>query len=574
MGLFFLVFLGVRVFIAILLKKVSPYGVKGVIESGVMYFLNKISIKNKILLIPVLGTVGFSLYLYVAISANLESREGIDRVKNENLPILQISGQAIKQIDQIKEALSYAASSADEDALEQTRISAQSVRDNFANIISIAQDEAGDVRDFEKNFNDYFSIAYQLSQDFVNDDVDYSALGSRSEEMKKYLAVIDDGLNSYAAKKQQELDAAFELVILSADRTTRLGVILGLATIGILFLVSMPIALSIKNTILTVNRSLEDIAEGHGDLTIELRTSAQDEIGDLVYWFNSFIGKLSELIREIIGFSQPIVNLSNDVNDLIRIKIEALNKQKDSAESAKNAVGKMDDSVQSIASSAAEAADAASRANEAMVTGDQQVQKTVKHIQDLATAITSSTQDVHRLKDDASKVGVVIDVIRSIAEQTNLLALNAAIEAARAGEQGRGFAVVADEVRNLAMRTQESTEEINAIVSDLQGDAERAVKSMHESTRQVEKSVNYAEKTGEGLKLVTETVAIISSMNDNIATATEEQQIVSVHIVNHMNEIQEKTEESIVSTEKLNNVSNELRKLVTSMDDITQRFKV
>jgi len=539
-----------------------------------MYFLNKISIKNKILLIPVLGTVGFSLYLYVAISANLESREGIDRVKNENLPILQISGQAIKQIDQIKEALSYAASSADEDALEQTRISAQSVRDNFANIISIAQDEAGDVRDFEKNFNDYFSIAYQLSQDFVNDDVDYSALGSRSEEMKKYLAVIDDGLNSYAAKKQQELDAAFELVILSADRTTRLGVILGLATIGILFLVSMPIALSIKNTILTVNRSLEDIAEGHGDLTIELRTSAQDEIGDLVYWFNSFIGKLSELIREIIGFSQPIVNLSNDVNDLIRIKIEALNKQKDSAESAKNAVGKMDDSVQSIASSAAEAADAASRANEAMVTGDQQVQKTVKHIQDLATAITSSTQDVHRLKDDASKVGVVIDVIRSIAEQTNLLALNAAIEAARAGEQGRGFAVVADEVRNLAMRTQESTEEINAIVSDLQGDAERAVKSMHESTRQVEKSVNYAEKTGEGLKLVTETVAIISSMNDNIATATEEQQIVSVHIVNHMNEIQEKTEESIVSTEKLNNVSNELRKLVTSMDDITQRFKV
>ena len=539
-----------------------------------MYFLNKISIKNKILLIPVLGTVGFSLYLYVAISANLESREGIDRVKNENLPILQISGQAIKQIDQIKEALSYAASSADEDALEQTRISAQSVRDNFANIISIAQDEAGDVRDFERNFNDYFSIAYQLSQDFVNDDVDYSALGSRSEEMKKYLAVIDDGLNSYAAKKQQELDAAFELVILSADRTTRLGVILGLATIGILFLVSMPIALSIKNTILTVNRSLEDIAEGHGDLTIELRTSAQDEIGDLVYWFNSFIGKLSELIREIIGFSQPIVNLSNDVNDLIRIKIEALNKQKDSAESAKNAVGQMDDSVQSIASSAAEAADAASRANEAMVTGDQQVQKTVKHIQDLATAITSSTQDVHRLKDDASKVGVVIDVIRSIAEQTNLLALNAAIEAARAGEQGRGFAVVADEVRNLAMRTQESTEEINAIVSDLQGDAERAVKSMHESTRQVEKSVNYAEKTGEGLKLVTETVAIISSMNDNIATATEEQQIVSVHIVNHMNEIQEKTEESIVSTEKLNNVSNELRKLVTSMDDITQRFKV
>ena len=200
--------------------------------------------------------------------------------------------------------------------------------------------------------------------------------------------------------------------------------------------------------------------------------------------------------------------------------------------------------------------------------------QTVTGIQSLAQQIQSAATEVSQLEKDVMRVNVVLDVIKGIAEQTNLLALNAAIEAARAGEQGRGFAVVADEVRGLASRTQESTEEINSMLQQLQNAAKASVLAMESSTEHVNQSVSLAGTAGTSLQAISATVNTIDSMNDQIAAATEEQQTVSALMVQHVEETQQPTEQAGHYSQDLLTLSNELNGMAMSLSTVAQKFKV
>jgi methyl-accepting chemotaxis protein len=238
------------------------------------------------------------------------------------------------------------------------------------------------------------------------------------------------------------------------------------------------------------------------------------------------------------------------------------------------AMNEMTATVQEVARHATEAAAAASNADHASVDGKKVVLSTMNAIEALSSEVHSAANVISQLEKDSENIGTVLDVIKGIAEQTNLLALNAAIEAARAGEQGRGFAVVADEVRTLASRTQQSTQEIQTMIENLQVGAQSAVKVMDESRAKAEDSVSQAAKAGGSLEEITHSVSQINDMNTQIATAAEEQSAVAEEINRNIVNISEIVDRTADGANQTSIASEELASLAAQLQQLVNQFKV
>lgn len=408
----------------------------------------------------------------------------------------------------------------------------------------------------------------------VSGDIDFETLGARTDTMKTNLNVISTELNSFTEQQRSAVSSAFSDAENTTHTTINVGIVLGLITLALLFGVSLPTAASINRNLQQVINPLKDIAKGNGDLTIRLQASGRDEIGDLVYWFNSFIEKLHGLIKQVVEVSVPLNLSAEQINQLSAVAHTTLEAQISSVHASQEAIQRLNQSSISIAGTAAEAADKTSSANAEAQEGQNVVGNVVDGIQGLSGNIINANKVIAQLADDADKVKLVLDVIRSIAEQTNLLALNAAIEAARAGEQGRGFAVVADEVRNLASRTQDSTTEIKDILDQLMQGSQTATDTMSGSQEKVEMSVGHAELAGETLRSISHTVENAKEMNELIATQTQDQQQVAQGMVDHINSIFEDTQKTTVTFDELSKLREELNRFATDLQQISQQFKV
>ena len=305
----------------------------------------------------------------------------------------------------------------------------------------------------------------------VNGTADFSRLGELSAQMNQSYDGAIAAMSQFRDAQQAAFEEAFKNTDSANTSLISTGVILAVVVTILLFGTAVPIVRGIKQSIDDVVRSLKDIAQENGDLTVRIETKSEDEIGELVYWFNQFMDKLQGVVRDVVEASLPLSNLAQNLRGVTEETQRTIDVQQKSATNAKRAVDTMSGSVDGVAHSAAQAASDANEATTAASEGRQIVQQTVTSIQQLAENVRETADVIARLESDSNKVGSVLDVIKGIAEQTNLLALNAAIEAARAGEQGRGFAVVADEVRTLASRTQQSTEEIQSTIEQLQNAA-------------------------------------------------------------------------------------------------------
>ncbi|MEC8788289.1 MAG: methyl-accepting chemotaxis protein, partial [Pseudomonadota bacterium] len=399
-------------------------------------------------------------------------------------------------------------------------------------------------------------------------------LGELSAQMNQSY----DGAIASMSKFRDAQQAAFEEAFKNTDSANTslisTGVILAVVVTILLFGTAVPIVRGIKQSIDDVVRSLKDIAQENGDLTVRIETKSEDEIGELVYWFNQFMDKLQGVVRDVVEASLPLSNLAQNLRGVTEETQRTIDVQQKSATNAKRAVDTMSGSVDGVAHSAAQAASDANEATTAASEGRQIVQQTVTSIQQLAENVRETADVIARLESDSNKVGSVLDVIKGIAEQTNLLALNAAIEAARAGEQGRGFAVVADEVRTLASRTQQSTEEIQSTIEQLQNAAHSAVEVMSRGTEQATSSVETANKAGSSLETITSTIGRINQMNEQIAHNTEDQRTVAVDIVRHVDEIHERTEQTASRSGELGSMCNELADLAQHLESIAKQFRV
>jgi len=308
-----------------------------------------------------------------------------------------------------------------------------------------------------------------------------------------------------------------------------------------------------------------------GDLTVKVTASGEQSILTAVKHLSQHLTQMTNnsmrAAEELLVASSALLHTSKQ-NELLT------GNQKLETEQGASAVSQMSATVLEVANHTSTAAILAQTAMSEFSAGQQEVSKTQQSINALADKVAEAADVIHNLSEDGRQIGTVLEVIQGIAEQTNLLALNAAIEAARAGEQGRGFAVVADEVRNLARRTQESTRQIQAVIEKMQQSSTLAVKVMNEGKQQAELSVQQARCAGDSLDLINVSVTRINDMNMQIATAAEEQSVVATEINRNFSQITQSALKAEHEAAKITDASHQLSALASKLESNVKQFKI
>ena len=306
---------------------------------------------------------------------------------------------------------------------------------------------------------------------------------------------------------------------------------------GLMAIIIRLISNSIEMPLTQLRHTMSSIAKGDGDLTQRIPITGEDEITRLSRSFNQFISQIHDIIRESVNTTNEVASLGREIAAMGSETRKLTDEQMQESDHVATGATEMSQTIQEIADNADKAADAVKVVEGNSKAGLTTMQNTQAHIADLADQIQASRASIQSLRSETESIGTVLEVIRGIAEQTNLLALNAAIEAARAGEQGRGFAVVADEVRTLASRTQESTEEIHRTISRLQEQAEATVQSMENSANHSEETSEMSQSASEAIARISDAVVTLTEMNLSVASAVEQQSVAANEISQSINRI-------------------------------------
>lgn len=371
-----------------------------------------------------------------------------------------------------------------------------------------------------------------------------------------------DGIDAQVAAVEKAVEARLQEMLL-----TIIG--LALLVLVVIGIAGVVVAGTLLRPLRLMKANLDDIAAGEGDLTRRLAITSQDELGELAGSFNRFVDKIHGLVRQISGMTTQLTGLVSEVSSQAQRSEHAMERQRHETDQVATAINEMSAAAQEVAKSAQGASVAAQQTDEEGQSAKRVVDGSIRQIHALVDDIRNSGVSLDSLQKDVSSIVSVLGVIRSIAEQTNLLALNAAIEAARAGEAGRGFAVVADEVRALASRTQQSTQEIQGMIDRLQKGTQTAVDAMRRSSEAGEGTSEQANQAGSSLDAIGVLITTINTMNAQIASAAEEQTAVaeeinrSVHqIASAVDTVADETRQSAETTRSLNELGQRLGALV------------
>jgi len=527
--------------------------------------------------------VCFGLITLLLISLAGFSYLQIDHLRNAEQDIEQNSLPSIQVIDDIQIALLHA-------RLESIRMLSSTTKDVHDKSLSLVE---GAIQTLQSKTEFYREHLISGQQDELQFSKTSQAMNVYIDGLKNVLALDiadhDQAVLFANTEQAQRAGAYQEQLTILREQNARQAVVSGqdatdvythsvnvlISVLVVAFILTIVLAtLFTKSIISPISASLklaEDIASG--DLTHDLEVTGSDEASRLMHALNRMQKNLRSTILEISGASAQLSTAAVEMTSITESADRTLQQQNSEIEQAATAVTEMSAAVEEVARNANSTSEAATQSSLAADLGNQKVTETLTAMRGLTELVEVSSDQVKELAGQAQDITKVLSVIRAIAEQTNLLALNAAIEAARAGEQGRGFAVVADEVRALAHRTQTSTQEIEQMISTIQAGSSAAVELMHKSTSEVYTTRDTAEQAGQSLRQIIDSVLEINDRNIQIATASEEQAHVARDVDRSLISIRDLAIQSTEGTRQTLTASNELSRLAVNLNDLVLRFR-
>ncbi len=423
---------------------------------------------------------------------------------------------------------------------------------------------AGDVAAYQSKIDELMTLSktqtYQEMALFIQDTTKPQAVALQAS-----LAELIDLNNQGAIESGATSDASFK-------NGLTFVIALSVITIIITILVAITFTRSISRPILALLGSTQKIASG--DLRTPVAVNGADEITELQNATAAMLASLKGTIQHISDSSGQLASAAEEMSSITKESTAGIQRQTMETEQAAAAVNEMTAAVEEVARNAVSASHSTQESERSARTGQERVGQTIASLEKLSATVTQTGVEVEGLANQAQNIAKVLDVIRSIAEQTNLLALNAAIEAARAGEQGRGFAVVADEVRALAHRTQSSTQEIEQMIQGIQKDSTRAVQSMQQSSSEAGSTLLIAHEAGAAIKQITVAISDINERNMLIATASEQQAQVARSVDENLVSIRDLSVQSSSAASQTSIASNELSQLAVDLNRLVARFSV
>lgn len=536
-----------------------------------MKFIRNLSIRLKILSIALVAIVGFVSYFVINYQVTQQNSERLDAVRNIYYPVLERADANIVRLNKIKDIWLSAVTTGDEDVVEDADKIALNVAATYKQIKTIDSVVKANVDQLNQQFQSYYEDAKKLSLGIINEEFSQQQSRSLSSQLASRLKAYESALHDFRKSEYEKFSSALEKADVASQDNLFWGVLIGVGILVVLSGTAIFISNMISQAVNKVNYAMEQLSIGN--LTTHIDFDSKDEIGRLVLHHNESMAKLRILVDGIVQGSIQLIGTSDSLLLAMKQTLESAEKQKATTEQLTDAVAGMTSCIIDVAKNTNEAVQAAVDADKKANEGLNVVTTTGNSIECLTSEVKTAVDTIHSLEKDSENIGQVLDVIKGIAEQTNLLALNAAIEAARAGEQGRGFAVVADEVRVLASRTQESTLEIQQTIEKLQLGAKESVVVMDKGNAQALDSLALSKSAGELLSVITESMGTVTEMNADIAKASDKQTAVTEEINSKVKYIHELAEETSTHAKESTDTALEMESLSERLTELVSNFK-
>lgn len=495
-----------------------------------------------------------------------------------NLPEIELLIQADRDLYQAlvaERALLQLDNASTSKLVAEQSDNAQQAYDRIYKSLELSNTATSVERDeFTRRYKQWRQLADEVMRDAVNperraaaQEKSYGAAADAFEHVRTYIDELQEKRLAHVDQFTVQIDESQD----SATRYLLISAVIGsLVSLGAAFFLPVIVA----NQVSQISDRIQNIAEGDGDLTIRIPVDTQDELGQLASHVNRFMEKLQRIIASVLTNASEVSKTAESLLEVSSNSQRAADDQCHAITMVVTAVNELTMAIQEVARNTGNTAQNTREATAITDNGQERIRLAVDRVQQLAIRIKETADFMLQLESEAKNVTSVIDVIRGVAEQTNLLALNAAIEAARAGEQGRGFAVVADEVRTLASRTQQSTADIQGMLSQLQQGVQRAVEAMGSSSAMTSEAASSANEAGQSLMGISTAVKEIADMTIQIATAAEEQSSVTSEIDKNLVQINSLAMNNADGASKTATESQRLNELSIQLRQLLAQFKV